>query len=398
MKAGYGVRRLGVGLATGALLLLTGCQAIGSPQALPGGGRVDSQVRGHDVSAEITPKDGQLGVLPTDPIKVTSTDGEVTDVVVVGSVGPSIRGSLADGVWSSEPGQQMIPGAEYGIYALVKDGTGFLHSIQTSFRVLDKAHQLRASVAPLAGETVGVGMPVIVYFSAPVKDKAAVESKMTVTSTPPVEGAWHWFGDTEVHYRPRVYWTPDTDVTVNLDLAGVDAGGGVRALKSRSVSFHVGDAHLSHVDAIKHTMVVTSNGKVLRTFKVSTGRDKYPTSSGIHVVIEKTRLKLMDSATVGIPRKSPDGYYEKVPYSTRISYSGEFVHAASWSVRDQGVRNVSHGCVNLSPSDAQWFFGFSRRGDIVDVTGTTKRYAQGRGFQEWTYTWDQWKAGSALAG
>lgn len=382
--------------AVAAVLLLSSCQTSGKSEALPAGDAPIGVSEAGPVAVEISPKDGALGVLPSDPVVVKATSGTLVDVVVVNDTNPVVQGSLADGMWTSAKEAPLVAGATYTVDALLMDDQQHPRSVVTHFRVLDKAHTLRASVAPLAGETVGVGMPVIVYFSTAVTDRAAVERLMTVESTPSVEGGWHWFSDTEVHYRPREYWTPDTSVTVQLALTGVDAGKGVRAVSSRSVTFNIGDSHVSTVDALKHSMVVTSNGKVVRTLKVSTGRDKYPTASGVHVVIEKTKLKIMDSATVGIPRKSPDGYYEEVPYSTRISYSGEFVHAASWSVRDQGVRNVSHGCVNLSPSDAKWFFGFARRGDVVTVTGTPKTYPHGRGFQEWTYSWDDWKAGSAL--
>ena len=54
------------------------------------------------------------------------------------------------------------------------------------------------------------------------------------------------------------------------------------------------------------------------------------------------------------------GYYkETVQLDARISNDGEFVHAAPWSDAQQGHSNVSHGCVNLSPANAQWFYDTS---------------------------------------
>jgi lipoprotein-anchoring transpeptidase ErfK/SrfK len=384
------------GLAV-VVALLAGCQNGGKQSTLPEVPVPSTSPGQPEVTVTVSPKDGQGSVLPTEPITVTSADGEVTDVVVVGSKVPPVRGALADGTWTSEKGQKLVAGGEYHVYTLVKDSQDEMRSVVTTFRVLDKAHTLTTLMAPLNGETVGVGMPVMVIFTAKVTDRAAVESRLSVEASPtPVEGAWHWFSDKEVHFRPKVYWPAHSEVTVHVKLNGVDAGGGVRGLRDRTVHFKVGAAHLSLVDAVKHNMIVKSDGAVVRTLKVSTGRPKYPSQSGVHLVISKANPEIMDSATVGIPRKSPDGYYEKVPWSTRISYSGEFVHAAAWSVRDQGVRNVSHGCVNISPTEAEWFYHFSRRGDVVDIINTPKRYPHGAGFQEWTYSWDDWKAGSAL--
>ncbi|MDX6224399.1 MAG: hypothetical protein QOE64_775 [Frankiales bacterium] len=390
------VRKVWFAALSAAVVMLAGCQASAKHEALQAAPMPTAVAPTASVDLSVTPKDGQLGVLPTDPVTVKSNDGEVTDVVVVGSSVPPVRGEISEGVWKSAPGQTLVAGGEYHVYTLVKSGDD-VSSVVTTFRVLDKKHTLTTLIAPLNGEKVGVGMPVMVVFTANVADRAAVERRLSVETSPTqVEGAWHWFNDHEVHFRPKVYWPAHSEVTVHLKLKGVDAGNGVRGMRDRTVHFTVGASHISLVDAVKHNMVVKSDGVVVRMLKVSTGRPKYPSQSGIHLVIAKSNPEIMDSATVGIPRKSPDGYYEKVPWSTRISYSGEFVHAAAWSVRDQGVRNVSHGCVNISPSEAKWFYGFSRRGDVVQIINTPKHYPHGAGFQEWTYSWDDWKAASAL--
>jgi lipoprotein-anchoring transpeptidase ErfK/SrfK len=143
-------------------------------------------------------------------------------------------------------------------------------------------------------------------------------------------------------------------------------------------------------------MTVAVNGKVVKTLKVSTGKDKYPTTNGVHTVIEKNRHKVMDSTTIGIPKDSPEYYRTKVEYAVRISNSGEFVHAAPWSVNSQGRNNVSHGCVNISPADAAWFFALSRRGDVVKVVGSPRRPGHTEGLIEWNRSFESWKAGSAL--
>jgi lipoprotein-anchoring transpeptidase ErfK/SrfK len=145
-------------------------------------------------------------------------------------------------------------------------------------------------------------------------------------------------------------------------------------------------------------MKVTSGGRTLRVIPVSTGRDKYPTTNGVHFVLEKLADKVMDSATIGIPRDAPDGYYLHVAWAVRISASGEFVHAAPWSVAAQGHANVSYGCVNLSTADARWFYGRSRRGDVVEVVHSAKAPTGSFGVADWNMSWSAWLAGSALTG
>ena len=171
---------------------------------------------------------------------------------------------------------------------------------------------------------------------------------------------------------------------------GYNAGNGMWGAKDVTVNYTIGDAHVSTVDANSHTMTVTDNGAVVKTIAVSTGRDKYPTKSGVHVVSDKAPKVIMDSATVGIPRNSPDGYYETVFWDVRISNSGEFVHAAPWSVSDQGHVNVSHGCVNVSTADAEWFYNYSQVGDVVTVVGTSESLEPTNGYGDWQVPWATW--------
>ena len=152
-----------------------------------------------------------------------------------------------------------------------------------------------------------------------------------------------------------------------------------------------GDAHVSLVDVAKHTMVVRDNGRVVRTMPISAGRDKYPTMGGVHIALEKSYHVVMDSSTVGIPVNSPDGYKEDVYWNVAITNGGEYVHAAPWSVGAQGSRNVSHGCVNLSPSDATWFYNYALPGDIINIIGTPRRpSASDAGTADWNMGWDKW--------
>jgi lipoprotein-anchoring transpeptidase ErfK/SrfK len=276
------------------------------------------------------------------------------------------------------------------------DDAGSPTSRVTTFTTLRPRAELRAAIMPLEGETVGIGLPIGVWFSQPVADRAAVERRLQVVSSKPVTGAWHWFADNEIHYRPRAYWPSRARVTLRTRLAGTNAGRGVWGVADRTVRFQIGERHISVVNVRTPRMKVTAGGRTLRVLPVSTGREKYPTTGGAHFVIEKTRDKLMDSSTVGIPRGAPDGYYQHVKWSVRISNSGEFVHAAPWSTGAQGRANVSHGCVNLSTANAAWFYGMTRRGDVVEVVGSPKRPGSSFGVADWNMSWSRWLKGSAL--
>jgi lipoprotein-anchoring transpeptidase ErfK/SrfK len=346
----------------------------------------------------MTPPGGAHGVALDAHARVTAVDGSLRAVRAGASGGRVLAGSLAADRRSWTSRGPLDPATSYrvAVDAVNRDGVA-THRV-LGFTTLTPRAELHASVMPLAGETVGVGLPLAVWFNRPVGDRAAVERRLQVTASRPVHGAWHWFNDREVHYRPKGYWPSGARVTLDAHLAGLDLGDGVWGVADRHVPFRIGERHVSVVSVAHHTMTVTAGGKTLRVLPVSTGRDKYPTTNGVHFVIEKHQDELMDSATVGIPRNSPDGYYEHVYWSVRISNSGEFVHAAPWSVGSQGRANVSHGCVNLSTADATWFFGLARRGDVVQVVGSPKPPGSSFGVADWNMSWSAWLAGSALQG
>ena len=348
------------------------------------------------VRVSVTPKDRATRVGLDARARVVADAGRLRTVRVTGTGGRKLPGTLdEDGrTWVSTGA--LAPATRYRVVAEAVDDAGTATRARTSFTTLRPRAELRAAVMPLDGETVGVGLPIGVWFSQPVADRAAVERRLQVTSSKPVTGAWRWFADNEVHYRPRSYWPSGTRVTLRARLAGTDAGRGVWGVADRTIRFRIGERRVSVVDVTTHRMRVVSGGRTLRVLPVSTGRERYPTTNGVHFVIEKTPVKLMDSSTVGIPRDSPGGYYQRVAWSVRISNSGEFVHAAPWSTGSQGRANVSHGCVNLSTANAAWFFRLTRRGDVVEVKGSPKRPGSSFGVADWNMSWSRWLAGSAL--
>jgi lipoprotein-anchoring transpeptidase ErfK/SrfK len=368
----------------------SGGRADGSGDGDGGGARVAP------VRLTVSPRNGAATVALDSRARVVADSGRLRRVRVTGAAGQRLGGTLArDGrTWVSTG--PLAPATRYRVVADAVDDAGAPTRRQTTFTTLRPRAELRTSIMPLDGETVGVGLPIGIWFNQPVADRAAVERRLEVTSSKPVTGAWHWFAANEVHYRPRDYWPSGSRVTLRTRLAGTDAGNGVWGVADRTIRFRIGERRVSVVDVRTHRMKVVAGGRTLRVLPVSTGRERYPTTNGVHFVISKTKDELMDSSTVGIPRNSPGGYYEHVFWSVRISNSGEFVHAAPWSTGSQGRANVSHGCVNLSTANATWYYGLTRRGDVVQVRGSPKRPGGSLGVADWNMPWRAWLAGSAL--
>jgi len=253
---------------------------------------------------------------------------------------------------------------------------------------------------------VRVGQPLSVIFDKAPPDKAAAERALAVTSVPAQPGGWYWTDERTVHYRPQVYWQAGTKITVDAKVYGVDLGGGLYGETDRTLNLTIGPSKIASVDDATHQMTVTIEGQVVRTIPVSMGRDEsitvdgkeisFVTPSGIYVAQEKYEVKQMNSSTYGLPTSYDLGYDSAIPLAVRLSNSGIFAHSAPWSVADQGVRNVSHGCINMPPDAAQWFYDTFSYGDIVTVTGTSTQLAPDDGYGDWNIPWDQWLKGSAL--
>jgi lipoprotein-anchoring transpeptidase ErfK/SrfK len=336
---------------------------------------------------------------PVAPVKVSVSRGQLHKVWVSCSLCDKhrLRGHVVGGGKAWQSYHAAPAGAKIEVAARARDRVRHMRKLRhLRMRVASSDSLLSPTMSPASG-TFGVGQPIIIYFNHPVQHKNLVESRLDVKTDRRIHGAWHWMTDDVVHWRPRTFWPVGTHVSVSADL-GDRWFKGQWGAGDHHTSFSIGDSHISTVDVAAHTMVVRDNGAVVRTIPVSTGReDQYPTAGGVHIALSKAPLVTMDSATVGIPRNSPDGYYEKVYWDVRISNGGEFVHAAPWSVADQGTVNVSHGCVNISTTEAQWFYGFSQVGDVVDVVNSARPPDLGdAGMADWNISWKDWKAGSAL--
>jgi lipoprotein-anchoring transpeptidase ErfK/SrfK len=210
-----------------------------------------------------------------------------------------------------------------------------------------------ASIQPANGAVVGVAHPVIVTFTAPVTNRPAAERAIKITAPNHIAGRFDWIDTNTVQWKPDGYWPAHSHVGVE-----------VHAL---STGFDTGDEVVGVASISAHTFTVSQNGEVLRTMPASMGKPTRPTPMGSFAALSKERTVVMDSRTIGIPLESSEGYKITAQYAVRVTWSGVYVHSAPWSVDSQGYSNVSHGCINLSPDNAAWYFDTVHLGDPIKV-------------------------------
>jgi lipoprotein-anchoring transpeptidase ErfK/SrfK len=350
-------------------------------------------------SVVVSPPKGATNVALDSPVVVASKTGYVRDVRVVASSGTAVSGTLAPTLTSWWSQGFLTPNTTYTLTAHIADENGIVTNVSSSFQTLTPAATVSATLFPTNDLKVGVGQPIVVKFNHPITDpdaRAKIVQHLRVSATHQVAGGWHWFSPIELHFRPKNFWAAGEHVIVTGNLDGWNAGGGLWGTGALLTQFNIGDSHVALANLATHTMSVTDNGHVIATYPMSGGRDKYPTMNGTHIVMDRQSVVHMVSSTNGIPVNSPDGYDELVYWDVHISDSGEYVHAAPWSVGSQGRANVSHGCINVSNANAEAFYNFSSVGDIVLVTGGPRQPVLGdHGVMDWDTSWDQWMPATA---
>jgi len=354
-----------------------------------------------------TPQDTATGASVIDPVVVRAANGTLDAVTVTNPDAKEVTGALSADRTTWTSGEPLGYGRSYRIEAAARDTAGLATSSSASFTTVQPTATIFPSFEPPPDRgQVGVGQPLSVIFDKAPPDKAAAEHALTVTSVPAQPGGWYWTDERTVHYRPQQYWQAGTKITVDAKIYGVDLGGGMYGETDRTLNLTIGPSKVASVDDATHQMTVTIDGQVVRTIPISMGRDEsitvdgkeisFVTPSGIYVAQEKYEVKQMNSASYGLPTSYDLGYDSAIPLAVRLSNSGIFAHSAPWSVADQGVRNVSHGCINMPPDAAQWFYDTFSYGDIVTVTGTSTQLAPDDSYGDWNIPWDQWLKGSAL--
>ncbi|MEU9140344.1 Ig-like domain-containing protein [Streptomyces sp. NPDC048404] len=346
----------------------------------------------------------QTRIDPDKPLEITSEsdEGRITDVTATDASGRYVAGELAaDGSrWHST--SPLAAGAHYTVRVSTEDEDGAPGRKVVGFDTSTPKAKKRLNVAfgPKGGK-YGVGQPITAELSAPVKGKAArtiVERALRVDSTPAVDGAWHWVDDKTLHYRPKEYWPAHATLTAHSNLAGVRIGERLWGGDAKTVKITTGDSLVALTDAATHSMTVYRNGQDIKEIPVTTGKPGFDTRNGVKVVLGKESLVRMRGTSIGIAEGSSDSYDLEVRYATRVTWSGEYVHAAPWSTGSQGYANVSHGCTGMSTENAEWFFNTFNEGDIVKVvnSGGETMDAFGNGFGDWNLDWKNWRDGSAL--
>jgi lipoprotein-anchoring transpeptidase ErfK/SrfK len=236
-------------------------------------------------------------------------------------------------------------------------------------------------------------MPIMLIFSQPITDRAAVERSLELTTSKPVIGSWYWDDSTHLDFRPRDYWPANTTVSFDGHLDGVEGARGVYGAADLTQTFTIGRSLIAVASTTTHKTQIYLNGKLRYDWPISTGRPSLPTPDGTYVSVEKHNPVRMIG---GGPPGSPGYYNELVNYAVRFTFSGDYYHSAPWSVIDQGVTNVSHGCVNLPPEDAAIYYNMSIHGDPITVTASTAPGKWDDGWTEWFLPFSTYLRGSAL--
>ncbi|MGW4034495.1 L,D-transpeptidase [Streptomyces sp. NPDC004838] len=390
----------GAALAALASLTLAACTGGGSSQNVGGEGDGGKESSGPATIA-ITPASDTTAVPVDKKVTVRADGGELTSVRVTADGPGALKGAYSadKGTWTSAAG--LAPGVTYTVEATAAASGGEPVTRRSAFITVEpvKARTFVGEYNVDKGSTVGVALPVSIVFNKPIHDKAAVERGLKVTASPAVPGAWSWMkdrnGKDRVDYRPQAYWQPGTKVTLNMNLDGVDAGGGLFGTQTRKIDFTIGRSVVSTVDVVKKTITVSENGKKLRTLPISAGKKGFETWNGTMVVLSKVPTIRMNSATVGI--FGPEAYdLGDVKWDVQLTPSGTYAHAAPWNAGKFGRVNGSHGCIGMSTADAKWFYDQVRYGDPVTVVKSTDTVAVNNGYGAWNVDWATWQQGSAL--
>ena len=400
-----GVRRTGqwiIAAALGATLAMAGCSS-GSGQPTSGeisGGQPDKggaqqaapAVVKPAAAVKLLPPAGTQDVAPAAPVSVTVTDGTIDTLTLTNPDGKQVAGALSADKTSYTITEALGFNKTYTWNGTATGTDGKPTQITGNFSTVKPKRTVRGSINTADGGTYGIAQPIAITFDAAVSDKAAAQKALTVQTSVPTEGAWAWLSDRTVHWRPKAYWQPGTKVTVTAKLYGVKYSDGSYGRDDVVSHFSIGRSQVVKANTETHRWVVIRDGQQVADYPASYGLDADPgrvTKSGVHVVMGKSETYFMNN---------PKYDYENVEvhWAVRISNNGEFSHAAPWSLGQQGKRNVSHGCANLSPANAKAYYDSVLPGDPVEIVGSSQKLGPQDGdYYDWTYDWAQWVAKSA---
>jgi lipoprotein-anchoring transpeptidase ErfK/SrfK len=372
-------------------LLAAACSGGGAGaggQGSPGhgtGGRGSQAKSASPPPVMITPANGTSNADPSAGITVTATTGTLKNVTVH-TAGDPVSGTLSPGgkVWHSQ--WSLGVSQAYTVTARSSGSGGRTVVTTSTFHTLTPSQTFQTQIFEGYSQQYGVGMPIILKFSQPITNKAAVERSLQIATSTPVVGAWYWDGDQSLLFRPRDYWPAGTTVSFTGHLNGVLGAPGLYGDHTLTQTFGIGPALVAIANTGTHRTQIYYDGKLRYDWPISSGRPGDATPNGSYLTIEKANPVQMTGP----------GYSLSVPWSVRFTFSGDYYHDAYWSVGEQGFENVSHGCVNLSPADAETYYKLAVPGDPITVIGSPKAGVWDNGWTEWFLSWQQFLQGSAL--
>ena len=413
-----GLTLVGCGqIANGANPLQGSDKATGQASAPAGGEDKEPQSQPESTPSKSTPPpdpfkvttnfgDGADNVKIDKTLKITAADGKLSSVKVQGKVldhgetkKVTLDGELNDAKTAWTADARLEPTGTYTVKTAGVSDQGTKKSFKSTFETqeLSLDDQVFPSFAGTMSGTVGSGTPVVLRFDLPVTKKAQVEKHLSVTNSSDQKGSWHWYSDTEVHWRPANYWKPGTKVTAKADLNSLPTGDGRYGQMNTSTSFTVGDSVVTKVNLKKKVATAYVNGKKARTIPISAGAPgKTETRGGIKLITEKRTDYTMTSEMIGLPKEGPESYELTAEYAMRITNSGEFLHTATWNAGYFGKKNASHGCVGMSIPDSRWLYKNALPGSPVEFSGSSRELEPQNGLTDWNADFETYAEGSAL--
>jgi len=348
-------------------------------------------------SVTFHPGDAAKDVVPTAQISAEVRDGWFQRVTLTNAAGKVVAGALSQDRTAYAVTEPLGYGAVYTWAGSVVGRDGTAVGVNGRFTTVKPTATINGQFQLADGQTVGIAVPIILQFNAPIKDKAAVERALIVTTEPPTEGSWAWLPDeakgARAHWRTREYYQPGTTVRVDAKLYGVGFGDDAYGAEDLSLNFTIGRRQIVKAHAPSHRIQVETDAGVIMDFACSYGEADLPrniTRSGTHVVSEKYADFYMSNPAAGY-----SNVHER--YAVRISNNGEFIHCNPQSLGAQGNTNVTNGCINLNLDNAIEYYNSAMYGDPVEVSGTSIQLSYSDGdIWDWAVDWDTWKAMSAI--
>jgi lipoprotein-anchoring transpeptidase ErfK/SrfK len=332
----------------------------------------------------ITPGNGARGADPSKGITVTAAGGTLQSVNV-STAGEPVTGAYSADHTSWHSTWALNVSRSYTVTANAVTSGGATTKKTAAFRTLTPPSTFSTNIFEGYQQSYGVGMPIILSFSAPVQDKAAVERSIELRTSKQVIGSWYWDGNQTLDFRPRDYWPPHTTVSFTGHFDGVESAPGVYGYHTLTQTFSIGDSVVAVASTQAHKTKIYVNGKLKYDWDISSGKPGDDTPDGSYLTIEKENPVRM----IG------PGYDLLVPWSVRFTFSGDYYHDAYWSVGEQGFENVSHGCVNLAPANAETYYNLAVPGDPITIQNSPRPGAWDNGWTEWFLSWPQYLKGSA---